>query len=211
MRYESVGDTPVRVPETSAVIQNMDKTVAVSAQMTTSGKTTTVLLYPGQKITYKNSTVCLTSVKQGSTIRVRIDPLSYETVTDDEPTDTDTVVTPTTPKTDFTGDVDISGDLTIGGKTLEELVEAAVRKYSADLTLNSDEVLNALRQALENLSGGSSDVSIHKCVYATDEEIEKIADDYLSEESISEYLEQSGADPETIQGIVNSILMSRGV
>lgn len=210
MRYESVGDTLTLVPETSAVIQNMDKTVAVSAQMTTSGKTTTVLLYPGQKVTYQNSTVYLKSVKAGSTIRVRIDPLSYDPVTD-EPTDTDTQVTPTTPKTDFTGDVDISGDLTIGGKTLEELVEAAVRKYSADLTLNSDEVLNALRQALENLSGGSSDVSIHKCVYATDEEIEKIADDYLSEESISEYLEQTGEDPKSIQGIVNSILMSRGV
>jgi len=210
MRYESVGDTLTLVPETSAVIQNMDKTVAVSAQMTTSGKTTTVLLYPGQKVTYQNSTVYLKSVKAGSTIRVRIDPLSYDPVTD-EPTDTDTQVTPTTPKTDFTGDVDISGDLTIGGKTLEELVEAAVRKYSADLTLNSDEVLNALRQALENLSGGSSDVSIHKCVYATNEEIEKIADDYLSEESISEYLEQTGEDPKSIQGIVNSVLMSRGV
>lgn len=210
MRYESVGDTLTLVPETSAVIQNMDKTVAVSAQMTTSGKTTTVLLYPGQKISYQNSIVYLKSVKAGSTIRVRIDPLSYDPVTD-EPTDTDTQVTPTTPKTDFTGDVDISGDLTIGGKTLEELVEAAVRKYSADLTLNSDEVLNALRQALENLSGGSSDVSIHKCVYATDEEIEKIADDYLSEESISEYLEQTGEDPKSIQGIVNSVLMSRGV
>ena len=210
MRYESVGDTLTLVPETSAVIQNMDKTVSVSAQMTTSGKTTTVLLYPGQKVTYQNSTVYLKSVKAGSTIRVRIDPLSYDPVTD-EPTDTDTQVTPTTPKTDFTGDVDISGDLTIGGKTLEELVEAAVRKYSADLTLNSDEVLNALRQALENLSGGSSDVSIHKCVYATDEEIEKIADDYLSEESNSEYLEQTGEDPKSIQGIVNSILMSRGV
>lgn len=83
MRYESIGENLTLVPEISAVIQNMGKIAAVSAQMTTSGKTTTVLLYPGQKVTYQNSTVYLKSVKAGSTIRVRIDPLSYESVSGD--------------------------------------------------------------------------------------------------------------------------------
>ena len=70
-----IGKSAIQLPEKSAVLQNIDSQGSIIVQIINT-KTTTLVIYPTQTITYTNSDVYVRTNQQTKKVRLQITPLN---------------------------------------------------------------------------------------------------------------------------------------
>lgn len=80
MRYEQATVSPLLLPESSATIKNVDTRTALIVKIVTNSKSRTITIYPGQKVSYVNSSAYISSANRNNKVRVGIFPVTTTSV-----------------------------------------------------------------------------------------------------------------------------------
>ena len=133
MRYETVTDSFIQLPEKSAIIKNMDSRTAIILKIVDT-QTRQVSIFPNQSAKYANCDAYVKTNSNDRKVRVQITPLKITTPSSEEITipSGEGKYLPLTGGT-LTGDLNVNADLYVTGKKIEPVTFATDAQTNAML------------------------------------------------------------------------------
>ena len=123
MRYETVTDSFIQLPEKSAIIKNMDSSTAIVLKIVDS-QTRQVSIFPNQSAKYANCDAYVKTAQAGKKVRVQITPLKVVDPSGEEITvPSGEKYLPLTGGT-LTGNLNVNANLYVQNKKIEPVTYA---------------------------------------------------------------------------------------